>query len=329
MSDSWQHARGLAKQLQRELPEHGEISDELQARLERTVRQALVRRSVTRRRQRVLLASVAGAVAIAAATLVALRHEQLQPAASPLAKREVAPIGVEGELFLRGDDEEPLVGTLAATNTPLRLRSGAHTSLRLTPQTTVELRDAVVVVERFGSAAGFFLERGGVGVDTPATVSVRTAEGEIRGAAFEVERNGSPCGGVRVVSKRGDTEVRTAQGTRTVAAGTSWFDCPTLAAVPTAHASAGASLEDQNEALASAVSARREGRTDEALRAYGSFLKRWPTGPLSEVARAERMTLLEKRDPAAAQRAARDYLHFHPNGPARERARALAQEGNP
>jgi hypothetical protein len=308
-------------------------------RLELAVQEALRSKARARYRRKIgVAAGVMATLGIAAAVTLALRAPTSRGAdGAPLAKREPAPMLLDdGALSVEhvGGSTPLLRGALHASAAGETLRSGPRTTLRMSDGASVELRDAVVRVESFGKSAAFVLDAGAIGVDARSDAVrfvVRTADATTRGqsARFAVARAGSDCGRTRIVVERGVVEVETPRGTETVAPGAVWSDCdrePTRTA-GSAPSSDG-SLGDQNDALASAVAARRAGRTDDALRAYAQFLKRWPSGPLSEVARADRMNLLATRDSSAAARAAREYLQHHPKGPAADRARELAKKGS-
>ncbi len=339
MSDSWQHARGLAKQLQRELPEQAEIDGELRAGLERAVAGALQTRARAKRTRRFGLgAGVATSLGVAAALLFVLRAPGLRVGeGAALAKQELRPALLEGDLTVEPSDGDVMAlapGALGPTSPGAVLRSGEATTVRVAATASLEMRDAVLRVDSFGKTAAFFLDAGEVRVDGRAEevhFTVRTPDATVRGsnARFDVERTGSACGRTRIVVHRGLVDVRTERGSETIAPGAAWSDCgratPPRAAGSTAVKR---TLDDQNDALAMAVSARRAGRTDDSLQAYARFLVHWPNGPLSEVARADRMNLLATRDPNAAARAARDYLRLHPDGSAAERARKLSKKGS-
>ena len=100
----------------------------------------------------------------------------------------------------------------------------------------------------------------------------------------------------------------------------------TLPALPApSRQTAGLSLA--NDLFAAAVRARREHRTDEAVRLFARLLEVAPDGPLAEGATAQRMKLLAASDPEAGRRAAADYLARYPDGFARDDARRLAGNG--
>ena len=344
MSDSWHHARALAARLQEELPEDASLDPALAARLELTVVGALERRRVLRARRRTLFGATSVAlVASAAAAFLLVGASPRASAPHPIARAVIPAMTLlRGELARvdgdHGEEPELSPGSIPAAR---ELRSGPSTIVQLTPASHVELRHALVVVESVGRTASFVLESGELAANASGPderVAVRMADVQVEGvsADFDVERSGGGCGQPVVHARRGQVTVSAGGAHRVLEPGTTWSSCPVTPpaavassgtptrAAPSAPASS--SLEDQNDALSAAVAARRSGRTTEALRLYGAFLQRWPSGPLAEVARADRMNLLATQDPAAARRAAQDYLRRHPDGPARERARTLAGE---
>jgi len=345
MSDSWHHARALAARLQEELPEDASLDPALVARLELTVVRALERRRVLRARRRAVFGAASFAlVASAAAAFLLVGAPPRASAPHPIA-RTATPATMtllRGELVrvdgIHGEQPKLSPGAILAARV---LRSGPSTVVQLTPASHVELRHALVVVESVGRTASFVLESGGLAANASGPeerVAVRMVDVQVEGVAadFDVERSGGGCSQPVVHTRRGHVTVSVGGEHRVLEPGTTWSSCP--ATPPAAVASSGtnthaapsapssSSLEDQNETLSSAVAARRSGRTADALRLYGAFLQRWPSGPLAEVARADRMNLLAAQDPAAARRAAQEYLRRHPDGPARERARTLAGE---
>lgn len=345
MSDSWHHARALAARLEEELPEDASVDSALQARLELTVARALERRRANRTRRRAGFGAGAVLLAVAAAGLLLLREPLREHRQQPIAHGASATPSatlLHGEL-VREDGTPEEHTRLAPGGLPgaRLLRSGPATLLQLAPSSQVELRHALVVVESLGKTASFVLESGSLGANASGTdesIVVRVADLRIEGQAaeLEVERAGSECGGPVVRTRRGHVTVSTPNEHRVVAPGTSWSSCPAGALQASAAGSASSpslprvapasSLQEQNDALAAAVAARRSGRTVEALRLYGAFVKRWPSGPLAEVARADRMNLLATQNPAAARRAAEEYLRQHPHGPARDRALTLTEQ---
>jgi FecR protein len=92
----------------------------------------------------------------------------------------------------------------------------------------------------------------------------------------------------------------------------------------TAAAAGSSSLAAENDLFLAALRARREVRPRDALRSLGQLLDGYPDGPLTEAAMAERMHVLGTFDPAAAARAAAQYLRRFPEGFARDDADRLA-----
>jgi len=81
-------------------------------------------------------------------------------------------------------------------------------------------------------------------------------------------------------------------------------------------------LAEQNRLLQAALGARRRGDDASAIRSLDELLSRFPTSPLAQEARVERMRALERSgDHAAAARDARRYLADHRDGFAREEAK--------
>jgi ferric-dicitrate binding protein FerR (iron transport regulator) len=192
---------------------------------------------------------------------------------------------------------------------------------------------------------------------------VRTADAdvEVRGTRFRVSHGAeyAGCGALtRVTVTEGTVAVRTARGALAVRAGETWPTCTasadptsppsapkgdppsarvtrsTRVAAPAASPGASASassvslqapseLADQNALFSEAMTAKAQGDTRGALERLDRFRARYPTSPLSEGVDAERMKLLAKADPAAAQAAAREYLARYPNGFARAEAERM------
>jgi hypothetical protein len=112
---------------------------------------------------------------------------------------------------------------------------------------------------------------------------------------------------------------RPARAPATPTGATSATPAPPTAAAPSASLLA-SQLREQNALFASALSAKRRGDTAGALRDLDALLNGYPTGPLDENARAERMRLLSDDD---AVRAAREYLSRYPHGYAHAEAEAI------
>lgn len=82
-------------------------------------------------------------------------------------------------------------------------------------------------------------------------------------------------------------------------------------------------LAAQNNLFAAALRARNDGRNQDAVALFGRLLTEFPRGPLTESASVQRMKALAIIDPAAAARAAAEYLRRFPAGFASSDARAL------
>jgi ferric-dicitrate binding protein FerR (iron transport regulator) len=80
-------------------------------------------------------------------------------------------------------------------------------------------------------------------------------------------------------------------------------------------------LQAQNDLLAQALAEKRSGNRAAALAAYDSFLVKYPSSGLAEVAMVERMRLLSG---ASAVQAANAYLARYPAGFARAEAKKIA-----
>ncbi|HET9934587.1 MAG TPA: FecR family protein [Polyangiaceae bacterium] len=93
-----------------------------------------------------------------------------------------------------------------------------------------------------------------------------------------------------------------------------------------AQSDATSALTEQNNLYAKAVAARRAGRSLEALATYEQLLERFPNGALCESARAERLRLLIRVNPAKAKVEAARYLARYPRGLASADARALLDQ---
>jgi hypothetical protein len=84
------------------------------------------------------------------------------------------------------------------------------------------------------------------------------------------------------------------------------------------------SLTEQTDLFAEAETARKAGRSAEALSAYTRLLTRFPGGQLAEAAIVQRARLLSKLDPPGARSEAKRYLARYPAGFARGEMEALA-----
>jgi hypothetical protein len=154
-------------------------------------------------------------------------------------------------------------------------------------------------------------------------IATRDAEVEVKGTRFEVAvvPDPSACAPfvhTQVAVQEGVVAIRFAGGEVRVAAGTVWPTCAPPAAapapgpVPRGHArrahvavptpSSGvpssppadpSTLAEQNDLFAAALAARRRGEVADAIRWLDRLIGRYPTGPLTDSARAERQRLLE------------------------------------
>jgi outer membrane protein assembly factor BamD (BamD/ComL family) len=71
------------------------------------------------------------------------------------------------------------------------------------------------------------------------------------------------------------------------------------------------------------VASKHRGDSRDAIARFEALLSKYPGGPLSEQATAERMKLLRDVDRSRAIQAARAYLASYPNGFARADAEAI------
>lgn len=332
MSDSWTNAEVLAERLREAMP--AEVQAPVDEALERAVAHALAAKAAQRARSRRLGVGACGMAAAAALLLVLWPTQSGHPRRDGVALSRAS---VPSTASAAGELTTPDNGSQAAPpelRAPVTLRSGASAVVQLAPASRVELRHALVRAESFGKTAAFVLQEGGMVVDANAdvdavTVTVDGVRVEARGATVAVDRSSAGCAGARVRVARGQATVRRGDDVVVLQRGGEWSECPAAAPVASSGkvAVTSSSLEEQNQALAAAVDARRAGQAEQAIAKYTYFLKRWPRGPLSEVARADRMNLLQGRDPAAARAAAREYLREHPQGAARARAEQIANEG--
>lgn len=246
----------------------------------------------------------------------------------------------------------------APPGAPVRLGSADGTVL------TLEARGELSVIEQ-SATRRFSLRHGAVRAQVAHLhdgerflISTEDAEIEVHGTVFRVSlADGEPgCEDgrrTRVAVAEGIVSVRAGGRETLVAAGQVWPACahaaapgsPDLAKTPArarteipsvsrhrprALVSAARQTEGlaaANDLFAAAARAEREHRPDEALRLFTQLLDLAPQGPLAEGAAAQKMKLLATSDPAAARRAAADYLARYPDGFARDDARRLAGNG--
>jgi outer membrane protein assembly factor BamD (BamD/ComL family) len=94
-------------------------------------------------------------------------------------------------------------------------------------------------------------------------------------------------------------------------------------AVPATSGRGESALGEQNALFAVAVDARRRGDTSGAIAALEQLISRYPSGPLDESARVERLRVLRGAASSRTEGVARDYLARYPNGFARAEAEAV------
>jgi FecR protein len=170
-------------------------------------------------------------------------------------------------------------------------------------------------------------------------VRTRDAEVEAHGTEFRVSIvPGDPaCGDgttTRVAVMNGTVVVRHTGAETTVGAGKSWPSGCASASVnmapvvvtraPSATVSSPSTLADENDMYASAIAAKNRGATGAALSGFDALLAKYPSGPHTESAMAEKMRLLRGTD--AGRAAATQYLARFPNGFARREAAAMLVE---
>jgi ferric-dicitrate binding protein FerR (iron transport regulator) len=85
-------------------------------------------------------------------------------------------------------------------------------------------------------------------------------------------------------------------------------------------------LEEQNDLFAEGIDKKHRGDMAGAASTFERLLTKFPQSPLAENASAERLKALRASNPAAANRAARDYLNRWPHGFAREEAESVLRE---
>lgn len=192
-------------------------------------------------------------------------------------------------------------------------------------------------------------------------VGTPDAEVEVRGTSFVVETFAtSLCEDgprTRVTVREGVVLVRWHRAESRVAAGQTWPTSCTSPARPAAEgapmagpsslpaasaappplplrppaaaspasplASPASDLQYQNALFAAAIAAKRRGDTAGALREIDQMLSRYPSSPLAENAKVERMRMQSGH---AAVLAARDYLSRYPQGFARSEAEAISDQ---
>ncbi len=183
---------------------------------------------------------------------------------------------------------------------------------------------------------------GHIDVDVPHLQlddELRVVTGEativVHGTKFSVDRSAPAAGQAprtRVAVTEGRVGVYTPQGERMLAAGTDWMSAsldeappapPTPASAPRHGAAAAATdpastLKAENAVLADAMRLGREHHDAQALGRLDDLLAKYPSSPLAETARVERVRALQRMGATAAvRRDAERYLADFPTGFAR------------
>jgi hypothetical protein len=309
---------------------------------------ALASKRARRRRRRGATATL-GVIAATVIIWLAGRERPPAPVAGPAAPPavELAAFGavpVEAVLIDGAGRRQPIAGAAIGRGARVSTTATAPLAMKLWTGTVLRVLGDLDVVET-GAVQQFELRRGRLDAQVAKLrrgqrflVRAGPAEIEVRGTAFEVALGGECAGEPRtdLTVREGVVAVRAGGEERLVPAGQRWqsrclADLPAVAAprrrparVAVSRAEAPSSLGEQNQLFIDAVHARKEGRPAEALRGLERLLQAHPSGPLTEAAMAERLTLLRDGDRAAAAVAARAYLSRFPDGFARAEAEALA-----
>jgi ferric-dicitrate binding protein FerR (iron transport regulator) len=198
---------------------------------------------------------------------------------------------------------------LLALDTGSRLRVGASSRARITS---------------LGAMQRFDLERGTLEAEVAKLplggrflIATGDAEVEVRGTRFEVAllpepSSCAPFVRTQVAVQEGVVVIRFAGGETRVPAGAVWPVCaplapppaprsharpahaqPNAAAPPSAAAVDPSTLGAQNDLFAAALAARRRGDVGDAIRWLDRLIARYPDGPLTDSAQAERRRLME------------------------------------
>lgn len=162
----------------------------------------------------------------------------------------------------------------------------------------------------------------------------------VHGTRFSVERTPAGPGHVartRVAVVEGRVAVLTLQGERMLSAGADWASAPVDELPPEPAPSAGpgrnptppsdgaSSLKSENSALADAMRLIRENLDAQALARLDELLARYPSSPLAENARVERLRVLQRLGSPRLRHEAERYLADYPNGSARDDAMRWAR----
>jgi len=238
--------------------------------------------------------------------------------------------GSGASVQLDGGERAVAVGDEVAQGTRLRVPASGGVTLSLVTGTRLDLAGGAAVrvaeldaVQRFELAAGSVTAKvAKLGPGQRFLVSTPDAEVEVKGTRFEVAiaPEPAPCGQrlrTRVTVQEGVVAVRAGATTLRLGPGSHWPDCDAPAATATSaarralaepararaarpartavasppEAARPSTLADQNDLFAAALAAGRRGDSDEAVRWLDQMIARYPTGQLSDRARAERARL--------------------------------------
>jgi len=207
-------------------------------------------------------------------------------------------------------------GARVSVSGPGDVLLGLDTGTRLRVAAAARMR-----VIALGAAQRFDLEAGTLEAEVAKlrigdrfVVATPDAEVEVKGTRFEVvvRQEPAPCAPfvrTQVIVHEGVVAVRAGAADVRVPAGSVWPACPTPAPSPVraAHtrpsrapatpaavsaaplpATDPSTLAEQNDLFAAALAARRRGDTVEAIQWLDRLIARYPGGPLTDSARAER-----------------------------------------
>jgi len=253
-----------------------------------------------------------------------------QPAPPPVAKVEGVE-GIEASAGVTDGARRLRAGDAVASGARLQVPPGAGMRLALDTGTRLDLTGGTTArvvelgaIQKFDLAAGSVVAQvAKLGPGGRFIIATPDSEVEVRGTRFEVSVGSEPsrCGPsvrTRVTVYEGVVAVRHAATVVEIEAGMHWPDCqpvkapaprsqrslaapapaasvapvsPRLAATPeTVRAS---TLAEQNDLFAAALEASRRGDLEEAIHWLDRLIARYPTGQLTDSARAERRRLSE------------------------------------
>ena len=295
---------------------------------------------------------LAGGVAAIAAPLAAGVALWIAHVASPQPFEAEVNAIAGASAIAAGGSERPLVGT-ATLGPDDELRTGVAGTARASLPTGARVDVGPLARLRFEETGGhgrlrirIELVAGRIEVAVPKLapgdeVRVHTDDATVvvHGTKFSVERGALAPGGsleTRVAVTEGRVVVTTDHGDTAVTAGNVWVEPSrsspestvdehrTVAAPP---ADSTSTLSAENALLADAIRLGRERRPDRALARLDALLKRYPTSPLAETARIERLRALESMGERERLRVeAERYLSDYPQGSSRTEAFRLLAE---